>query len=230
MPVPGKLTSVQDRFIFARIMLQNAPQSILEDFANTYNESTWGRIRFGEGPVVRVYEKIHFYNFGFGYFKCYFKVINDALINGEVISYYRHPIATEFTSQLPKILNDTLYASNASQRYLTTITPKDRKEREEMVQKIEKINEKRMVDMSLKYSFIVKYIDEAELNNKISTATSPFYYYNYFSFNFVDCASIFEGQSGQIIYQRGDMQANRNNDFYLHNIEVHLKEMGKKSR
>lgn len=229
MPVPKKMMDVTERLIFARFLLQPDPKSSNAATAKSYQEKTWGRVRFGQGPAVRAYETATFFNMGTGFFKCYFKVFNDGLENGQVINNATLRIPEEKRKLLLKVVNDTLFATNGSQRHLFISAQVKGFVSEKFIEKAEAKDKSKMVDANLKHSFVVKYIDEIELNERIKNTSAPFFFFNFIECGFGKFAYVFEAHSGDIVYQRGDvaMQGFKKDDFYLNNIEKQLEDLNK---
>ncbi|MBL7712096.1 MAG: hypothetical protein JNL13_06520 [Chitinophagaceae bacterium] len=223
MPVPKKMMNVKERIIFGRIMLEADVRSKVK--APTYNEMSWGRIRFGEGPVMSIYETAEFTNFGYGFLKGFFKVINDGIAAGEVISHSKLEVSKQNRKLLEQLNADTLYVLNAVKG--SVYMPEDMKARvsEKDIENVEAKTDDDKDDVNVKFPYVVKYIEQDELNEKIRTSGKSVFYFNYLSTGVGKFANVFEGQSGNIVYHRSDLlfAAYKSYEFYLRKIAKDVK-------
>lgn len=220
MPVPNKLMNVNERYLFAKILLQPDMNTKVKG-PRTDDPAAWARIRTGIGPAVRLYETGHFHNFGYGFLKCFFKVINDGLTDFKTLSIYNMKISEENSNRLQKLKSDTLYVLKVAQNPEYTIEPVSKSVNEKQGVK----NEPEMKDQNIEDEFVVRFIDESDLNEKIRSATKPIYYLNLLETSWSNFSNVFDGLTGDILYQRSDdfFSADKNYHFYLKKIAKEIK-------
>lgn len=206
MPVPQKYANIKERYIFARILLQPDLKTQFSLANKKFDEITFGRIRFGTGPLANIFETNSLYNFGCGYLKGYLKFVNEGLsrpdenISNRKRREQKEALEEENDRRIQSLKSDTLYVPKYAKAFWYIAQPLEKN----LLKTIE-VQEKQMEnteeDAKDNYPFTVKYVSSEELNNLILNSPKPILYLlNFYNMSGA-FSNMYESKSGRLIYK-----------------------------
>ena len=167
--------------------------------AQTLRQSASGVGMFGQRRdqkertmMSALYTTAKFANWGPGYLRGYAKTINDLLLSKTRRNFNT---GTKDGDALAVLKRDTLFLPRSLQNRYSGLTGQER-----MAGDDDDDDKDEGDDMRSAYEFKSAWIDDAELQQRILSATKPIYYLLYIRSSSEKHVSVFNGQTGQMLY------------------------------
>jgi hypothetical protein len=151
--------------------------------------AVWGKAkdRQEQSMVRTLYTTSKFANWGPGYLRGYAKTINDALLKKERRSFN----SASKVEGLSAVKRDTLFLPRSLQARYSGLTGAQRSSDDD---------QEGSEELRSSYKYTSVWIDDAELQQRILTATKPIYYLLYVRAASEKYVSVFNGKTGEMLY------------------------------